>query len=58
MYGCNVEIDFYEYYPAVINTLEQTNSFTSWAKSLLGDNLVSEKDLPIPGSEDFSFFLE
>ena len=57
-FGCTVDVDFYEYYPAVINHAKETQDFLEFSKSLLGKECVSSEDLPIPASEDFSYFLE
>ena len=41
-----------------MNHVEQTASFVEFAKIAIGEENVSSQDLPIPASEDFSFFLE
>lgn len=42
----------------MINHNKETQDFLAFGKVLLGEDLVSSKDLPIPASEDFSYFLE
>ena len=58
LFGCTSTVTFYESYPAVINSPEHTATFQAFASSLLGPSMVTSEGLPIPASEDFSYFLE
>lgn len=58
MYGCTAEVEYYDYYPAVINDAGVTKDFVRFAEGVVGTEMVSSADLPIAASEDFSYFLE
>ncbi|MER9709522.1 M20 aminoacylase family protein [Mesorhizobium sp. M0213] len=56
-HGATVEIDYERGYPVVINSQGETSFATDVAVELVGQDKVSVCPL-IPGSEDFSYFLE
>lgn len=56
-YGASVEIDYVHGYPVVVNSEKETEFARSVAEELVGADKVSTCPL-IPGSEDFSYFLE
>ncbi|MER8863688.1 M20 family metallopeptidase [Mesorhizobium sp. M0751] len=56
-HGAMVEIDYERGYPVVINSEGETSFATDVAVELVGEDKVSVCPL-IPGSEDFSYFLE
>ena len=59
MFGCEAEVEFLLHYLPTINHPVQTEIFTKFVSDLLGDpSKVSGTGLPVPGSEDFSYFLE
>ena len=58
LFGCKASVEFYDYYPATINHEKETLDFIQFTKNLLGPDYVSQEGLPIPASEDFSYFLE
>ena len=58
LFGCTSTVTFYESYPAVVNTPEHTAAFQAFASALLGPHMVTSEGLPIPASEDFSYFLQ
>lgn len=57
-YGANVEVEFEEGYPALINNDGVVDVLKSTAESLLGKDNVKIKEFPSMGADDFSFFLE
>ncbi|MER9078018.1 M20 aminoacylase family protein [Mesorhizobium sp. M0895] len=56
-HGATVEIDYERGYPVVVNSESETSFATDVAVELVGQDKVSVCPL-IPGSEDFSYFLE
>jgi len=56
-YGASAEIDYQHGYPVVVNSEAETAFARSIAEELVGPEKVSISPL-IPGSEDFSYFLE
>ncbi|MER8470958.1 M20 aminoacylase family protein [Mesorhizobium sp. M0306] len=56
-HGATVEIDYERGYPVLINSEGETSFATDVAVELVGQDKVSVCPL-IPGSEDFSYFLE
>lgn len=56
-FGATAEVEFVSLYAAVDNHLEQARAVEALAKKLLGEDKVSEGDLPILGGEDFSYFM-
>ncbi|MER8726415.1 M20 aminoacylase family protein [Mesorhizobium sp. M1027] len=56
-HGATVEIDYERGYPVVVNSEGETSFATDVAVELVGQDRVSVCPL-IPGSEDFSYFLE
>ncbi|ESW93928.1 M20 family metallopeptidase [Mesorhizobium sp. M0644] len=56
-HGATVEIDYERGYPVVVNSERETSFATDIAVELVGQDKVSVCPL-IPGSEDFSYFLE
>ncbi|CDW83506.1 amidohydrolase [Stylonychia lemnae] len=57
-YGCKATVDVFDMYPATINHPTETQHIQRLAKQHLGEHLLSEQDLPLTASEDFSYFLE
>ncbi|MGV1792159.1 M20 aminoacylase family protein [Rhizobium sp. A37_96] len=56
-YGASVEIDYIHGYPVVVNSDKETEFARMVAEELVGADKVGICNL-IPGSEDFSYFLE
>ncbi len=56
-YGATIELEYERGYPVVINSAEENEFATGVVKDLIGEDKVSLCPL-IPGSEDFSYFLE
>ncbi|MES0153570.1 M20 family metallopeptidase [Mesorhizobium sp. M0018] len=56
-HGATVEIEYERGYPVVVNSERETSFATDMAVELVGQDKVSVCPL-IPGSEDFSYFLE
>ncbi len=56
-YGASADIDYIHGYPVVVNSQEETEFARMVAEELVGADKVSTCNL-IPGSEDFSYFLE
>ncbi|MER8500137.1 M20 aminoacylase family protein [Mesorhizobium sp. M0204] len=56
-HGATVEIDYERGYPVVVNSERETSFATDIVVELVGQDKVSVCPL-IPGSEDFSYFLE
>lgn len=57
--GCKAEVNFHieSEYPPTINHDIEAGHIERLAKTYLGPEMVSNKGLPIAGSEDFSYFL-
>ena len=55
---CKCELDIERQYPAVINHEKETDHVKRLATKWFGPQHVSEDDLPITASEDFSYFLQ
>ncbi len=56
-YGASADIEYIHGYPVVVNSQEETEFARMVAEELVGADKVSTCNL-IPGSEDFSYFLE
>lgn len=56
-FGASVELNYEHGYPVVVNSEEETAFARTVAEELIGSENVSTCHL-IPGSEDFSYFLE
>ncbi|WP_284774214.1 M20 aminoacylase family protein [Agrobacterium sp. lyk4-40-TYG-31] len=56
-FGASVELNYEHGYPVVVNSDEETAFARTVAEELIGSGNVSTCHL-IPGSEDFSYFLE
>ncbi|MGO4568771.1 M20 aminoacylase family protein [Rhizobium sp. 2YAF20] len=56
-YGAGIRIDYERGYPVVVNSVKETEFARIVAGELVGADKVSTCHL-IPGSEDFSYFLE
>ena len=56
-YGASLQIDYERGYPVVVNSERETEFARMVAEELVGADKVSTCNL-IPGSEDFSYFLE
>lgn len=57
MYGNTVEVEYYDGYPATINTPEWAKLARSTAQKLFGEEATPDVD-PVLAAEDFSRFLE
>ena len=55
---CKVEVDLDYMYPAVINHETEVGHVKRLATKWFGPQHVSEDELPITASEDFSYFLQ
>ena len=55
---CKVEVDLFFKYPAVINHETEVGHVKRLANKWFGPQHVSEDELPITASEDFSYFLQ
>ena len=58
VYGADVDIDFGESLPAVVNTATEIARARAVAADLLGEEAVLDIPLPSMGGEDFAFYLE
>lgn len=54
---CTAELDINRMYPAVVNHALETQHVKRLATKWFGPEHVSEDDLPITASEDFSYFI-
>ena len=54
---CKAIVEINRLYPAIINPATETQHIKRLAKKWFGPEHFSEEDLPISGSEDFSFYL-
>ena len=57
-YGADVSFDWQVGYPATINDANAVDAAKSTIKRHFGEDSFAELDLPLMGSEDFSFLLE
>ena len=57
-HGCTAEVKVEKGYPPTVNWDEQTQVVVRAANRALGSEQVNPKMTPLPGSEDFSYFLE
>ena len=57
-HGCTVEATYTKGYPATVNWKEQTDIAIAAARAAVGEAKVDPNLNPLPGGEDFSFFLE
>ena len=55
---CQIDCDVERQYPAVINHERETDYVKRVAQKWFGKQHLSEDDLPITASEDFSYFLQ
>ena len=55
---CKAIVEIIRLYPVVVNHATETLHVKRLALKWFGPDHVSEEDLPIPASEDFSFFLQ
>jgi len=55
--GCTVEVTLDGEYPAVVNHTTETNHVIRLAKEHFGPEHFSQAELPVPASEDFSYFI-
>ena len=58
VYKADVDVDFGDPLPAVVNTERETRLASEAAASLFGADATEEIRLPSMGGEDFSFYLE
>eukprot|EP01016_Furgasonia_blochmanni_P046001 TRINITY_DN6559_c0_g1_i2.p1 TRINITY_DN6559_c0_g1~~TRINITY_DN6559_c0_g1_i2.p1 ORF type:complete len:228 (+),score=22.55 TRINITY_DN6559_c0_g1_i2:213-896(+) len=56
-FGCTFEHDINILYPAVVNHEKETNHIIRLGKEFFGAENVKDTYLPVPASEDFSYFL-
>jgi amidohydrolase len=56
-FGCTAEVIFVDKYPATVNSKTETEHVIRLTKEHFGENFYTSFDLPITGSEDFSFYL-
>ena len=56
--GCKVEISIDFKYPAIVNPPKETDHIKRLACRWFGPQHISEDELPITASEDFSYFLD
>ena len=54
---CKAEVDLIDYYPPVINHKEAVDVVRRLCKAHIGEEHLSEDDLPLSASEDYSYFL-
>lgn len=54
--GCKAEIDWHVGYPVTANDPWATDRFRKIARDVVGDNDLKEKEVPVMGGEDFSFY--
>jgi len=57
-HGCTVETAYIKGYPATVNWDEQTDIAIDAARAAVGEAKVDPNMNPLPGGEDFAFFLE
>ena len=57
-YGASVDIDYQRGYPVVINSAPETELARQVAEELVGTDQVVAPFGPVPGSEDFAYFLQ
>jgi len=57
MLGCTADVEFNDYYPAVVNHPKQTEDVRQFIRSRFGSENLLEMPDPSGASEDFSFFL-
>jgi hippurate hydrolase len=56
--GCRAEVECNEMYPPVINHPKETEHVIRVPSATFGAEKVKSEMLPIPGGEDFAFYLE
>ena len=54
---CTADVDIERQYPATINHPTETQHVIRLAKKWFGPEHVSDEDMPMTASEDFSYFL-
>lgn len=57
-YGVDLELDFENGYPVLVNTQDETNFAVDVAKETVGDKAVITQVPPTLGVEDFAFYLQ
>ncbi|MDY0009555.1 MAG: amidohydrolase [Bdellovibrionales bacterium] len=57
-YGVDLELDFENGYPVLVNTQDETNFAVEVAKETVGDKAVITQVPPTLGVEDFAFYLQ
>jgi len=57
-FDCKAEVDIVDLYPPTVNHKEQTQHVIRVANKYVGGEHVKSDDLPVAGSEDFSYYLE
>jgi hippurate hydrolase len=56
-FGCTVDVDLNAMYPAVLNHEKEAGHIERLATKWFGKEHVSQNDLPLSASEDFSYFI-
>jgi hippurate hydrolase len=57
-YNCKYELNYWTYYPVVLNSKAEADNVFRVASKAFGEGSVTKEDLPIYASEDFSFYLQ
>ncbi len=58
LYGANVEVEYRDRLPAVVNTPDETDTIREAVVARFGADAVREFALPSMGGEDFAYYLE
>jgi len=58
LYGADVDVDFVDILPAVVNTAAEVGTVREAAEAVFGPGATRELPLPSMGGEDFAFYLE
>lgn len=58
MHGAEIEVEFGENAPPVVNTVRETEAARRAATQTVGSEAVVEQEYPSMGAEDFSFYLK
>ena len=55
--GCTAEVEITDIYPPTVNPKTEAGHVERIAKRYFGEDMVNDNDIPVTGSEDFSYFL-
>ncbi|MCP4265658.1 MAG: amidohydrolase [Candidatus Brocadiaceae bacterium] len=58
LHNANIDVEFVNGYPSVINTLEESGIARTAVENILGDEALVDTQFASMGGEDFSFYLE